>query len=128
MKFASLVAIASLINVSNAWWGTGHLLVARVAHDILEAQSPSTLANVNSILAYLKKSDPSWTSKEGDHPMVECTTFADDIKFKGGAYQNNWHFIDTPFLDEGGSISDFNFTMDAHNVTEAMNSIVSWFN
>jgi len=60
--------------------------------------------------------------------MVECTTFADDIKFKGGAYQSGWHFIDTPFLDEGGKISDYNFTMDAHNVTEAIGGLVSWFN
>jgi hypothetical protein len=79
MKFTFFVALALFTDVASAWWGTGHLLIARVAHDIIEAQSPSTLANINSILAVLKKSNPYWTSKEGDHPMVECTTFADDI-------------------------------------------------
>ena len=129
MKFTpTIVAFASLTNIASAWWGTGHLLVARIAHDILEQKSPQTLQNVNDILAILKKSDPSWTSKEGDHPMVECTTFADDIKYKGGGYQSGWHFIDNPYLDEGGKISDYNFTYDAHNVTEAMTSIISWFN
>jgi hypothetical protein len=37
-------------------------------------------------LAILKKSDPTWTVKEKDYPMVECVTFADDIKYKGGSY------------------------------------------
>ena len=60
--------------------------------------------------------------------MVECATFADDIKFKGGSYQKGWHFIDTPYLDEGGKISDYNFTFDDHNITEAISGIVDWFN
>jgi hypothetical protein len=102
--------------------------VARVAQNILEQKSPGTLTEVEDILAVLKKSDPSWTTNEMDHPMVECTTFADDIKYKGGAYQSGWHFIDSPFLDEGGKISDYNFTMDAHNITEAINDLTAWFN
>ena len=102
--------------------------MARVAQNILEKKSPETLTQVEDILSVLKKSDPSWTVKEGDHPMVECTTFADDIKYKGGGYQSGWHFIDTPFLDEGGKISDYNFTLDAHNITEAIDGITSWFN
>lgn len=60
--------------------------------------------------------------------MVECVTFADDIKSKGGSYQSGWHFIDTPFLDEGGDISDYDFTFDAHNVTEAITAIKDWVN
>jgi len=31
-----LLALAALIGSSQAWWGTGHLLVARIAQDILE--------------------------------------------------------------------------------------------
>lgn len=60
--------------------------------------------------------------------MVECTTFADDIKFKGGSYQSGWHFIDTPYLDEGGDISDYDFKPDEHNVTEALAGLKMWFN
>ena len=68
------------------------------------------------------------TDKEGDHPFVECATFADEIKGKGGRYQSPWHFVDQPYLDQGGSIDDFNFTMAAHNITDAIDSIVDWFN
>lgn len=58
---------------------------------------------------------------------MECATFADEIKYKGGAYQKGWHFIDEPFLSEGGKISDFNFTFDAHNVTEVLRNLGDWF-
>ena len=61
--------------------------------------------------------------------MVECVTFADDIKFKGGSYQSSWHFIDTPFLDDGGSIDDYpDFVPDTHNATEAIKAINAWVN
>lgn len=76
----------------------------------------------------MKKSDPSWTNLEDKHSFVECSTFADEIKHKGGAYQSGWHFIDTPFLDEGGDISDYDFTFDTHNVTEAIMTISDWAN
>jgi hypothetical protein len=57
---------------------------------------------------------------------VECAVFADKIKAMGGSYQSPWHFIDTPYLDEGGSLPDFNFTADAHNVTEALTVLTDW--
>jgi hypothetical protein len=131
MRFISstlAITASCLADTASAWYGTGHLLVSRVAHEILQKQSPKTITQVESILSVLKKEDPSWTKYEGAHSMVECVTFADDIKFKGGSYQSGWHFIDTPFLDQGGDISDFDFTLDAHNVTEALAGLKSWFN
>jgi len=71
----------------------------------------------------LKNSNPAWTTSEKDHPFVECVTFADNIKSKGGNYQSNWHFVDTPFYDGQGS---FNITEDPHNATDAISNIVSW--
>lgn len=117
-----------LTNSVQAWGGKGHLIVARIANDILEVDSPDTIEAIESILSVLKKSNPTWTIKEGKHSMVECVTFGDDIKRKGGGYQSGWHFVDTPLLDQGGKISDFNFKPDAHNITEAIDGIVAWFN
>jgi hypothetical protein len=119
---------SALINGASAWYGTGHLLVARIANDILEKESPQTIEDVEAALAVLKKSDPKLITSEDKHPMVECATFADELKAKGGRYQSGWHFIDQPFLDEGGSVDDFSFTKDAHNITEAMGSLTNWFN
>jgi hypothetical protein len=122
---SSIVSLA-LLGQTNAWWGQGHLLVARVAQEILDQDTVST---VEEILSILRKSDPDWTKKEGDHPFVECVTFADDIKYKGGSYQSGWHFIDTPFLDEGGSIDDYpEFHFDNHTVVEAITNINDWVN
>jgi hypothetical protein len=131
MRFiASTLAITAscLTDTASAWYGAGHLLVSRVAYEILQKQSPQTITQVESILSVLKTEDPDWTKLEGKHPMVECVTFADDIKFKGGSYQSGWHFIDTPFLDQGGDISDYNFTLEVHNITEALSGLKSWFN
>jgi hypothetical protein len=43
---------------------------------------------------------------ELNYPFVECATFADQLKTKGidWKWQNNWHFIDTPYLDQGGNL------------------------
>ena len=81
MKY-EIVTLA-LLGQASAWWGNGHLLVARVAYELLDE---TTIGQVEEILTVLKKSDPSWTVKEGKHIFVECVTFADDIKYKGGSY------------------------------------------
>jgi len=28
------------VNSASAWWGTGHLLTARIAYDLLQKQAP----------------------------------------------------------------------------------------
>jgi len=61
--------------------------------------------------------------------MVECTTYADDIKYHGGAYQSQWHFLNIPYYDDPGSKpSDYKFKAPTHNITEAMDGIVAWLN
>jgi hypothetical protein len=97
MKFSktlSLLLLGVLTNEAKAWWANGHLFVARIAYELLQKDSAVVIDDVNEILDVLKKSDPSWTKKEDQHPFVECVTFADDIKYKGGSYQSPWHFID----------------------------------
>jgi hypothetical protein len=114
-----------VICTASAWWGTGHLLVARIAYDTLEKESPETVKDVEALLGILKKSDPKWTQNERDFPLVECATFGDDIKSKGGSYQADWHFVDTPFVDDSGN---YQIIPDKYNVTEAIDDILAWFN
>ena len=125
MKFA--VIAAALAGSTNAWFGTGHLLVARIAENILNEKAPDQLTKVKSVLSTLESTDASLTKDEKNHPFVECATFADNFKYSGGYYQKGWHFIDQPYLDEGGKISDYSFKPDVHNVTEALNGLVNWF-
>jgi hypothetical protein len=84
-----------------AWFGKGHLLTARVANDLLEENSPETIRHIETILNVLKETNAEWVQKEGHHPMVECATFADDIKNKAraGYFQSPWRFVDQPYLD-----------------------------
>ena len=64
---------------------------------------------------------------ERDHPFVECATFADLIKPKGGTWQSDWHFADYPYLDEGGSPDDYpNYHFDEECVDKAIPYIVDW--
>jgi len=43
IKFAGALLMASQ---ANAWWGTGHLLTARVAYDELMAEAPEVVEMV----------------------------------------------------------------------------------
>ena len=64
---------------------------------------------------------------EGNYPFVECSTFADELKEKNGTWQSNWHFIDTPYLDEGGSINDYPlFKYDNETVDKSIEYITNW--
>ena len=62
------------------------------------------------------------------YPFVECTTLADDMKYSGWSWQSNWHYVDTPFLDEGDKASDFpdygGYT--TQNITLVMSDLVDW--
>lgn len=71
------------------------------------------------ILKPLKANDPGYTAAENKHPFVECSTMADNIKFRGGAYQSGWHFVDAPYVDTPNkTIEDYpNFKPDTLNVT-----------
>ena len=93
MLVKSLIALFAMEQVS-AWFGTGHLLVSRIAQDVLTDTQPDVLVNALKVLQVLHDHDPYWVKKEKNHMFTECTTFADDIKHSGGGYQSGWHFID----------------------------------
>ena len=69
------LTLASLALPTQAWWGTPHMLVARIAERKLESQSPEVLQAVTDVLS---QSDfATYLHLEGNHPLVECSTFAD---------------------------------------------------
>lgn len=97
MKIALVLAV--MTSEVQCWWKQGHFMTARIAEQILAKESPEILKKANAILGTLSSSMPSQTIGERDHAFVECSTWADDVKARGGSFQSNWHFIDTPFLD-----------------------------
>jgi hypothetical protein len=124
-SFASIVLLATQ---AQAWWDKGHLIVARVAYDILEAEDPTALAGANALLAVLQAdSDIQALNYENKYPFVECAPFADTIKGQGYSFQADWHFVNTPYLDESKDINDYNFpSQDYENVTNAIKDINLW--
>ena len=93
-----LLTTAIAANYANAWWGTGHLMTARIAYDDLLSTGDSHIVDyVESKLEVLR----SFVHSEKSHAFVECATFADFIKNSGFNDLSNFHFIDTPFFDEG---------------------------
>jgi len=67
------------------------------------------------------------TNLERNYPFTECSTFADEIKSRGGTWQSEWHFVDTPYLDKGGSIDDYpGFIFEEDNCEKAIPDIIDW--
>ena len=106
-----------------------NFLVARIAYDHLDStpQGKAALDKATQLLKVYSSKYPSMTNLEGSYPLVECATFADEIKAKGGSWQSGWHFVDTPYLDQGGTIHDYpGFVEDPDSVDKAIPSIVDW--
>jgi hypothetical protein len=80
-----------------------------MAYDILGKDHPTALKKANDLLKVYSDAFPDKVPKEGDYPFVECATLADDIKRTGGGYQSDWHFIDNPYIDDGGKPNDYPF-------------------
>lgn len=65
--------------------------------------------------------------KERDYPFVECASLADDIKYRGGGWQSDWHFVDKPWYDQGGKAEDYpEFKINPTNLTLIIPEITMW--
>jgi len=83
------------------------------------------LSKALTTLQYLTAYNSSLTAGEGNYPYVECATFADDIKYHGGAWQSDFHFVDNPYIAEGKA-SDYVIPAQVHNLTYGIEMIVQW--
>jgi len=110
-----------------AWSVNGHLLVANIAQNELKDQYPNSLNQANEVLRALYDYNRTLTDHELDHSFVECSTFADDIKYHGGAWQSDFHFFDEPFFDEGTTADDYpGVKSSKHNLTYGIIAIAEW--
>lgn len=109
-QFIIATALAALATESNAFWDKGHLILARRAQAILEDEAPEVLAACLDALVPLQEYYSSLTTSEGNHPFTECASFADEIKGKGYSWQSGWHYVNIPYLPDGGTIDDYDFT------------------
>jgi hypothetical protein len=113
----------------NAFSINGHLAVANIAQNLLTDNDAASLKAALSQLVTLRNLDPVLTVHEGKHPFIECATFADDIKYHGGMWQQGFHFIDYPFVDQPGkTAADYpgSDVIPANNIVAAINDITDW--
>ena len=50
LKLLAVATVTLTSSVVHAWGGKGHLVVARIAHDILQEESPDTIEAVEALL------------------------------------------------------------------------------
>jgi hypothetical protein len=55
-----------------------------MAYDFLQKENPTALKKAEDILAYMK--NQTITDSEKNYPFVECASFADMVKYKGGGW------------------------------------------
>ena len=77
------------------------------------------------MLSVLKSTDPDIVTHEDQHPFIESATFADDIKYHGGMWQQAYHFKDIPWY-ETGEASDYPDPTTPRNLTVGLTNIVAW--
>lgn len=92
-----LPTISLLFSNSYQWWNTGHLVVARIAYDYIVERDQTVMDRAEGILSGISM----YTTLEKNHPFVEAATFPDYIKEYGWSDQSLWHYVDTPFFDQG---------------------------
>ena len=96
-----------------------------MGYDILLKENPVALQKAEVILSAM--ANQTLTDSERDHPFVEAAPFADMVKYRGGQWQSNWHFVDIPYFDQGGNINNYpEFKEDMMNITVAIPGIVDW--
>jgi hypothetical protein len=86
MKIAVITGLFMLFSTIAAWSINGHMFAANIAQNLLLENSPDSLAQAINLLKALEVYNATLTANEANHPFVEAATFADDIKYHGGAW------------------------------------------
>jgi len=55
-----------------------------LAYDTLQKENPKALQGAEKILSAM--ANQTVTSSELNYPFVECASFADEVKYKGGGW------------------------------------------
>jgi hypothetical protein len=80
------------------------------------------------MLGPLKRHYPDITSHEGNYPFVECAIFADETIVRSTYPQYTvWHYVDQPYLIDGGSMEDFpDFEVPTYTNVGALNAMTEF--
>lgn len=120
------ILVISTSQVTQAWSINGHLYVASIGEKMLNETSSSSLEAAHDLLQKLTDYDAEFTWREQDHALVECSTFADDYKYRGEGWQSYYHYINLPWVAEGDDPANYEIRTKDKNITVACKDIVAW--
>jgi hypothetical protein len=96
--FCAALAISGLQSVASApalaWWDTGHMITAQIAHDALK---PEVRAEVDRLIRSL---DVAETTPERRH-FVPASVWMDETKARGLKSMDPWHYANLPYNPDG---------------------------
>ena len=107
------LSLALLLAGTEAWWCTGHMLVANVA---LRSMCQKTKDATADLIDMQTKYNP----KSPDFMQTAC--WADDIKGTSNLY-DTWHYINYPFIPRDPPVGSVTGINDEHNVVWALTSL-----
>lgn len=97
MRIALLLLGLILVAMpAQCFWSTGHMIISKIAYDELERMDPTYLKQIQSEIDELTQ-----YSMEKNHSFVESAVWADDNKGIAWSAFNEWHFVDTPVIEDG---------------------------
>ena len=100
------------LGLVDAWWDTGHMLVAAVA---LKSLPKAQVEEASLLLDIYKEAYPAAST------FVSASHWADDIKRNHDAYAfSGWHFIDFPYPSRDACSQD---TVEKQNIVFALESL-----
>ncbi|MGE3726229.1 MAG: S1/P1 nuclease [Candidatus Sericytochromatia bacterium] len=79
---------------AQAWWDTGHMITAQIAHDALK---PEVRAEVDRLIRSL---DVAETTPERRH-FVPASVWMDETKARGLKSMDPWHYANLPYNPDG---------------------------
>ncbi len=75
---------------ANAWWNTGHIVVAEIAYRRLNATAKAEMERLLAI-----------DSLPASRTFVTAAAWADDLKTLDVHAYDDWHYLDVPFSPDG---------------------------
>lgn len=94
----SALAIAGLQSLApapaQAWWDTGHMITAQIAHDAL---TPAVRAEADRLIRTLDVAETTPTRRH----FVPASVWMDETKARGFKSMDPWHYANLPYNPDG---------------------------
>ena len=111
----SLLIFCVTLFQSQAWWETGHMLVAQIAKQELLANYPSVYSRAENITLFIKG-----LTKNLSDSFIEAAVWMDDIKGDPFDTFYTWHFINRPYNPLGLDVGTIDPVNSEYAVSEAI--------